>query len=121
MAQAQDLRQAIASVAGHPGPVFSAYVSVNAAIPENQEQAYLVRVRDAMNDLGVPEDLQRRVREHLEAETPPRARPLALLAAGGGAFQDYQLPGDVPQSFRGGGPHVAPLAPGIGGEEAHRG
>ena len=91
MAQAQDLRQAIASVAGHPGPVFSAYVSVNAAIPENQERAYLVRVRDAMNDLGVPEDLQRRVREYLEAETHPGARSLALFAAEEGLFEDYRL------------------------------
>jgi hypothetical protein len=33
---AQDLRQAIAAVAGHPGPLFSAYLSVNADIPENQ-------------------------------------------------------------------------------------
>ena len=109
MAQAQDLRQAIASVAGHPGPVFSAYVSVNAAIPENQERAYLVRVRDAMNDLGVPEDLQRRVREHLEAETHPGARSLALFAAEDGLFEDYRLQVDVPESFRWGDPNVAPL------------
>jgi hypothetical protein len=52
MARARDLREAIASVADRPGPVFSAYVSVNAAIPENRERAYLVRVRDAMNDLA---------------------------------------------------------------------
>ena len=63
----QDLRQAMASVAGHPRPLFSAYVSVNAAIPENQERAYLVRLRDAMNDLGVPEDLQKWIREYVEA------------------------------------------------------
>jgi hypothetical protein len=50
MAQAQDLREAIAAVADRPGPVFSGYVSVNAAIPENQERAYLVRMRDAMNE-----------------------------------------------------------------------
>ena len=42
---AQDLREAIASVSNHPGPVFSAYMSVNAAFPENQERAYLVRLR----------------------------------------------------------------------------
>lgn len=97
MAQAQDLRQAIASVADRPGPVFSAYVSVNAAFPENQERAYLVRMRDAMNDLGVPEDLQRRVREHVEAH--PRARTLVLFAAEDGLFEDYRLHVDVPESF----------------------
>jgi hypothetical protein len=63
MAQAQDIRRAIDSVSGHDGPVFSAYVSVNAAVPENQGRAYLVRLRDAMNDHGVPEGLQDRVRE----------------------------------------------------------
>jgi hypothetical protein len=109
MAQAQDLRQAIASVAGRPGAVFSAYVSVNAAIPENQERAYLVRMRDAMNDLGVPEDLQRQIREHVEAETHPRARTLALFAAEDGFFEDYRLHVDAPESFRWGAPNVAPL------------
>jgi hypothetical protein len=109
MAQAQDLREAIASVAGRPGPVFSAYVSVNAAIPENQERAYLVRIRDAMNDLGVPEDLQQRVREYVEAETHPGARTLVLFAAEDGLFEDYRLHVDVPESFRWGDPNVAPL------------
>jgi hypothetical protein len=109
MAKARDLRQAIAAVADHPGPVFSAYVSVNAAIPENQERAYLVRVRDAMDDLGVPEDLQKQVRGYLEAETHPRARTIALFAAEDGLFEDYRLHVDVPESFGWGDPDVAPL------------
>ena len=106
---AQDLRDAIASVADRPGPVFSAYTSVNAAIPENQERAYLVRMRDAMNDLGVPEELQRRVREYVEAEAHPRARTLVLFAAEDGLFEVYRLHVDVPESFRWGDPYVAPL------------
>jgi hypothetical protein len=61
-------------------------LSVNAAIPENQERAYLIRLRDAMNDKGVPEGLQRRVREYVEAETHPRARTLVLFAAEDGLF-----------------------------------
>jgi hypothetical protein len=105
----QDLRQAMASVAGHPRPLFSAYVSVNAAIPENQARAYLVRMRDAMNDLGVPEELQKRVRGYVEAETHPRARTLALFAAEDGFFEVYRLQVDVPESFRWGDPYVAPL------------
>jgi hypothetical protein len=109
MAQAQDLRQAIASVSDHPGPVFSAYVSVNAAIPENQERAYLLRLRDAMNDEGVPEELQRRVREYVEAETHPGARTLALFAVEDGLFEVYRLQVDLPESFRWGDPYVAPL------------
>jgi peptide subunit release factor 1 (eRF1) len=89
--------------------VFSAYVSVNAEIPENQGRAYLVRLRDAMNDEGVPEGLQKRIRVHLEAEAHPRARTLALFAAEDGLFEIYRLHVDLPESFRWGDPHVAPL------------
>jgi hypothetical protein len=106
---AQDLRQAIASVSNHPGPLFSAYVSVNAAIPENQERAYLVRLRDAMNDEGVPEGLQEQVRQYIGAETHPGARTLAIFAAEDGLFEVYRLQVDLPESFRWGDPYVAPL------------
>src|SRR5215210_1119277 len=106
---AQDLREAIASVSNHQGPLFSAYVSVNAAIPENQERAYLVRLRHAMNDEGVPEDLQEQVRGFVEAETHPGARTLAIFAAEGGLFEVYRLQVDLPESFRWGDPYVAPL------------
>ena len=109
MAQAQDLRQAITSVAGRPGPVLSAYLSVNAEIPENQRSAYLVRLRDAMNDEGVPEELQQRVREYLEGETHPEARTLVIFADEDGLFEIYRLQVDVPESFRWGDPYVAPL------------
>jgi release factor family 10 len=106
---AQDLRQAIAAVAGHPGPLFSAYSSVNADIPENQGRAYLVRLKNAMNDEGVPEELERRIREYVEADTHPRARTLALFAAEDGLFEVYRLQVDLPESFRWGDPYVAPL------------
>jgi peptide subunit release factor 1 (eRF1) len=110
MAQAQDLRQTITSVAGRPGPVLSAYLSVNADIPENQRRAYLVRLRDAMNDEGVPEALKQRVREYTENETHPEARALALFADEDGLFEIYRSQVDVPESFRWGDPYVAPLA-----------
>ena len=110
MAQAQDLRQTITSVAGRPGPVLSAYLSVNADIPENQRRAYLVRLRDAMNDEGVPEALKQRVREYTEYETHPEARALALFVDEDGLFEIYRLQVDVPESFRWGDPYVAPLA-----------
>jgi len=109
MAQAQDLRQAITSMAGRGRPMLSAYVSVNAAIPENQERAYLVRLRDAMNDADVPKALQERVRESLEEETHPRARSLAVFAAEDGLFEVYRLQVDLPESCRWGDPYVAPL------------
>jgi peptide subunit release factor 1 (eRF1) len=109
MAQAQDLRQTITSVAGRPGPVLSAYLSVHADIPENQGRAYLVRLRDAMNDEGVPRALQRRVREYVEDKTHPVARTLAIFAGEDGLFEIYRLQVDVPESFRWGDPYVAPL------------
>jgi peptide subunit release factor 1 (eRF1) len=109
MAQAQDLKQTITSVAGRPGPVLSAYLSVNADIPENQGRAYLVRLRDAMNDEGVPQGLQRRVREYTAEETHPGARTLAIFADEDDLFEVYRLQVDVPESFRWGDPYVAPL------------
>ena len=109
MAQVQDLRQTITSVAGRSGPILSAYLSVNANIPENQRRAYLVRLRDAMNDEGVPEKLQRRVREQIEEYTHPGAKTLAIFAGEDGFFEIYRLQVDVPESFRWGDPHVAPL------------
>ena len=98
MAQAQELRQAMTQMAGREGPMLSAYVSVNAAIPENQGRAYLVRLRDAMNDEGVPEDLQERVRGFVEDETHPGARTLAVFADEGGLFEVHRLRVDVPES-----------------------
>jgi hypothetical protein len=106
---AQDLRQTITSVAGRPGPILSAYLSVNADIPENQRRAYLVRLRDAMNDEGVPDALQQRVREQTEEETHPGARTLAIFADENDLFEIYRLQVDVPESFRWGDPYVAPL------------
>jgi release factor family 10 len=109
MAQAQDIRRAIDTISGHDRPVFSAYVSVNAAVPENQGRAYLVRLRGAMNDHGVPEGLQDRVREALEEERHPGARTLAIFAAEDGLLEVYRLPVDLPESARWGDPYVAPL------------
>jgi len=109
MAQAQELRQAITSMAGRQGPILSAYLSVNADIPENQGRTYLVRLRDAMNDEGVPEDLQQRIRDYLDEETHPAARTLAVFVAEDGLFEVYRLQVDVPESFRWGAPNVAPL------------
>src|ERR687893_2760429 len=109
MAQAQDIRQAITSVAGRQGPILSAYLSVNADIPENQRRAYLVRLRDAMNDEGVPKELQQRVRGYTEDETHPGARTLAIFADEDDLFEIYRLQVDVPESFRWGDPYLAPL------------
>lgn len=109
MAQAQELQQAIASVTGREGPLLSAYLSVNAEIPENQGRAYLVRLKDAMDELGVPGNLQERVRSSIEGEEHPRARTLAIFADEKGFFEIHRLQVDVPESFRWGDPDVSPL------------
>ena len=109
MAQTQEIRQAIDSMAGRAGPVLSAYVSVNAAIPENQGRAYLVRLREAMNDAGVPEGVQERVRGTVDEETHPGARTLAVFADEDGLLEIHRLQVDVPESVRWGDPNVAPL------------
>ena len=109
MAQIQDLRQAAGSIAGRQGPLLSAYLSVNAAIPENQERAYLVRLRDAMDDQGVPEEVQLKVRNSLEDETHPGAKTLAIFASENGFFETYRMQLDVPESVRWGEPYVAPI------------
>lgn len=101
---AQDLRDVIGTMTSRSGPVLSAYLSVNANIPENQGRAYLVRQRDAMDDLDVPEDLQEKVRGYLEDETHPGARTLAIFAAEDGLFDVYRLQVDLPESFRWGTP-----------------
>ena len=109
MAQARDLRQAITSVADRQGPVFSAYLNVNADHPENQRRAYLVRLRDGMNDEGVPEGLQHRIRDYVDEDTHPGARTLVIFAAEDDLFEVYRLQVDAPESFRWGDPFVAPL------------
>ena len=109
MARIQSIREIIDSVAGRPGPMLSAYLSVNAEAQENQGRAYLVRLRDAMEDLGVPDELQERIRGSLEEETHPRARTLAIFGEADGSFEAYRLQVDVPESFRWGEPDVSPL------------
>src|SRR5215210_6156566 len=109
MAKAQDLRQAITAMSDRQGPVLSAYLSVNANIPENQGRTYLVRLRDAMNDEGVPKDLQQRIRDHFDEEAHPAAGTLAIFTTEDDFFEVYRLQVDVPESFRWGDPYVAPL------------
>ena len=109
MAQAQELRQTITSVADLEGPTLSAYLSVNARVPENQGRTYLVRLRDAMNDAGVPKELQQRIRDYLEEETHPAARTLAVFANEDDLLEVYRLQVDVPESARWGDPNVGPL------------
>ncbi len=109
MTQAEDVRRLNERLAGHQGPVLSVYLSVNARHPENQGQAYKVRLKDALQEMEVPEDLAGRIRESVEEEVRPRARSLIFFVAPDGFFERYDLQVDLPDAFRFGEPYVAPL------------
>jgi peptide subunit release factor 1 (eRF1) len=109
MAQVEDVRGIKDRLSGHEGPVFSGYLSVNARFLENQGQAYKVRLKDALDELGVPEAVAERVRASVEEAVHPRARSIVFFADESGLFERYNLPVDVPEAFRYGEPYLAPL------------
>jgi hypothetical protein len=109
-AQAEDVKRLKERLEDHPGPVLSVYLSVNARIPENQGQAYKVRLKDALREMEeVPEDLAGRVRESIEGEVHPHARSVIFFATEDGLFERYDLQIDLPEAYRFGEPHMAPL------------
>ena len=109
MTQAQDVRRLKERLESYPEPVLSVYLSVNARYPENQGQAYKVRLKDALEEMAVPEEPAERVRESVEEEVHPRARTLVFFAAEGGLFERYGLQVDLPESYHFGEPYLAPL------------
>jgi hypothetical protein len=109
MTQAEDVRRLKERLEGHPGPVLSVYLSVNARYPENQRQAYKTRLKDALGALEVPEEIGGRVQEEVEELYRPRARALVFFAAGDGLFEQYDLQVDLPEAYRFGEPYLAPL------------
>ena len=109
-AQAEDIRRLKERLEGHPEPVLSVYLSVNAGIPENQGQAYKVRLKDALREMeGVPEELAGRVRESVEGQVRQHARTVIFFAAEDGLFERYDLQLDLPEAYRFGEPYLAPL------------
>ncbi len=109
-AQAEDIKRLKERLEGHPGPVLSVYLSTNARIPENQGQAYKVRLKDALNEMEeVPEELAGRVRESIEGQVHPDARTVVFFATEDGLFERYDLQLDLPEAYRFGEPYLAPL------------
>src|SRR5215216_3825056 len=101
-------RQQIGAIANRPQLVLSVYLNVNPAHPENQARAYLLRLKDALKELGVPGDLAERTRQFVESERIDY-RTLAVFAAPDGLFDTYRLQVDLPDAFRWDEPYVAPL------------
>jgi len=109
-AQAEDIKRLKERLEGHSGPVLSVYLSVNARIPENQGQAYKVRLKDALRGMeDLPEDLSGRVWESIEGQVHPHARTVIFFAAEDGLFERYDLQLDLPEAYRFGEPYIAPL------------
>ncbi|HZY57573.1 MAG TPA: hypothetical protein VFE09_07235, partial [Rubrobacteraceae bacterium] len=71
--------------------------------------AYKVRLKDALEEMAVPEEPAGRVRESVEEEVHPRARTLVFFAAEDGLFERYGLQVDLPESYHFGEPYLAPL------------
>jgi len=108
MAQAQELRQAIGEISALEGPVLSAYINVDPGVSQNQEQAYEVRARNAMDEAGVPEEVADRVR-HTLGEGKPEARTMAIFADESGMLEMYRLQVALPETVRWGEPNVSPM------------
>ncbi len=95
-AQSEDIKRIKERLEGHPGPVLSVYLSVNARIPENQGQAYKVRLKDALKKMEeLPEEVSGRVWEPVEGVVRQHARTLVFFAAEDGLFERYDLQLDL--------------------------
>lgn len=88
--------------------MLSAYINVNPGVAQNQEQAYEVRLRQAMDEAGVPEEVADRVR-HLVGDEEPRARMFAIFADESGMLDLYRIQAELPETLRWGEPYTAPL------------
>lgn len=108
MERVRTFRRQIDGIADHPEPVLSVYLNVNPVHPENQGQAYLIRLKVALKQLGAPRTLAERVWQLVELERV-EYRTLVVLAAPDGLFEAYRLQVDLPNAFRWGEPYVMPL------------
>ena len=108
-AQAEDIKRLKERLEGHSGPVLSVYLSVNARYPENQGQAYKVRLRDALEELEVPKEIAERIRGSIDDQVHQGARTVVFFAAEDGLFERYDLQLDLPEAYRFGEPYLAPL------------
>jgi peptide subunit release factor 1 (eRF1) len=84
------------------------YLNVNPARPENRKKAYLIRLKDALKEEGVPREMATRLVEYAEGEQF-RARTLVLFAAPDELFETYRLQVELPEGVRWGEPYIAPL------------
>lgn len=79
MITTQDVRRFQDTVAALPRPVLSLYLDVNPASAEANPRAAVVRTRETLRELDVPDAVQRQVMTYLDGRTEP-ARTVALFA-----------------------------------------
>lgn len=103
-------------IAPQAAPVLSLYADVNPAKAENARRAWLIRAKNALRELEMPEDVRAQVVDALEEQVIPEARTLVLFASRE-LFQRYHLHCELPVvdlahgrvDARWGEPYVAPL------------
>ncbi|WP_049761260.1 VLRF1 family aeRF1-type release factor [Rubrobacter xylanophilus] len=95
-------------VEGFEEPVLSAYLNTNPADPENRNKAYVLRLKDALKELGVPRALAEAALRHVEGLQRP-GRTLVLFASQDGKIETLLLQTEMPEEILWGEPHLAPL------------
>src|SRR5918998_223543 len=96
MAQAEDVRRLKEQLEGHPGPMLSVYLSVNARYEENQGQAYKVRLRDALDEMEIPEEFR------FFVSAPMEEPGHASKGASSGFFREVDIESNQPYPKVGG-------------------
>ncbi|WP_273846599.1 hypothetical protein [Rubrobacter calidifluminis] len=103
-----DLRALKERVAGLRPPLLSVYLNVNPGNPENQNRAYVIRLKDALREEGVPKGFAGEVVGYVE-ELRPRMRTLVLFSSPEGWREVRWLGVELPEEVFWGEPYVAPL------------
>lgn len=109
MAQAKDLQRLVEGLRGRSENVLSVYLNADPGLSKNQGNAHLIRLKNALREQEVPEEIANPVYEAVESG-PPRARTLVFFADGENLFEQYNMQVDLPESFNYGEPYLAPMA-----------
>lgn len=78
----------------HKEPLLSVYADVNPAKPENQNNAWKIRIKNSLKEFDIPDHIKKKVFEVLEIERPS-ARTIAIFAADD-LIERYDLQIDIP-------------------------
>jgi len=70
MISKEEIRRIKEVIAPYNMPMLSVYVNVDPSEPENGNKAYLIRAKNALKDLDVPDKLSKKIFDSLEYKTP---------------------------------------------------